>query len=111
MRFIVNNFEFEILEVSGKDDNLKVSNDYRWGICDYEQRKIFLWKDLSFANKKQTLIHEVTHAFIEAYGFIQVNFTDEIVCDFVAAHLSEIQRIVNNYFVEKFKGKGESYKK
>lgn len=101
MKFTINNFEYEIVEVNKFDKNLKIEyNDYRWGICDYKQRKIYLWKNLSFINKKQTLIHEVTHAFIEAYGFYQVKFNNEIVCDFVAAHLDEIQKIINAYFVK-----------
>ncbi len=110
MKFTVNNIEFEILEVDKYDENLKIDdNDYRWGMCNYIQRKIYLWKDLSFVNKKQTLIHEVTHAFIEANGFIQVKFDNEIICDFVAAFLSDIQGVVNKYFIEHFNKKGEKY--
>lgn len=98
MKFTVNNIEYEILEVNTCDENLKVYGDYRWGVCNYIQRKIHLWKELSIVNKRQTLIHEITHAFIEAYGFIQVKFNDEIVCDFVAAYLYKIEEIVNDYF-------------
>lgn len=101
MKFKVNDIEYEIVEVDKHDDNLKMDDDdYHWGVCSYIQRKIFLRKDLSFTNKKQTLIHEVTHAFIEAYGFMQVRLNDEIVCDFVASYLYKILEIVNLYFVE-----------
>lgn len=103
MKFTVNGFEYEIEEVDKNNDNLKMDDGYHWGICDYEKRKIFIWKDLSFSNKKQTLLHEVTHAFIEANGFIQVRLTDEIVSDFVAAYISDIQKVVNNFFAGKNK--------
>lgn len=98
MKFKVNYFEYEILELDSHDERLKIDNDYHWGICSYKDRKIYINKDLNFINKKETLIHEVTHAFIEAYGFLQVNLTDEIVSDFVAAHIFNILRVINEYF-------------
>ena len=39
---------------------------------------------------KYTLYHEITHAYIESYGLLQVDWNDEIVADFVANYMIDI---------------------
>lgn len=47
---------------NGDDRNL-------WGLCDYEQQKIYIRQSLSVQKKKQVLIHELTHAILHEAGF------------------------------------------
>ena len=104
MKVKVKNYDYEIIEVESNNQNLiGDDNNYHWGICDYKQRKIFLMNDLDLKNKRNVLIHEVSHAFIEAYGFLQVKLNDEIMSDFIASYSEDILKIVNDYFMEVIK--------
>ncbi|MBQ7139976.1 MAG: hypothetical protein IJO32_00555 [Bacilli bacterium] len=104
MKVKIKNYNYEIIEVEQNDNNL-IGNDnnYHWGICDYKQRKIFIMNDLMNKDKRTVLIHEVSHAFIEAYGFLQVKLNDEIMSDFIASYSEDILKIVNDYFMEVIK--------
>lgn len=98
MKVKIKDLEYEIVE---KDDGEKVfkdkDNQMRLGLTEYRQQKIYLLKEMTADRKKRVLIHELTHAFIEAYGMIE-EFKEEQVCEFMAVHSREINTICDKYF-------------
>lgn len=98
MKVKIKDLEYEIVE---ENDGEKVfkdkDNQMRLGLTEYRQQKIYLLKEMTVARKKRVLIHELTHAFIEAYGMIG-EFNDEQVCEFMATHSREINAICDKYF-------------
>ena len=90
----INNLTYDIVEVDEfeQDKNLI-------GLTDYKNQKIFLLKSLSNEQKLLTLKHELTHAFLWAYGFgpIVHKLSNETVCDFVAIYSKEINNLAEKY--------------
>ena len=69
------------------------------GITDHLNNIIYLHKYLPAQKKKQTLIHELTHAYIYACGFSSEEFFDhELVCEFIEAYARDIIRTADEYF-------------
>lgn len=102
MKVKIKDLEYEIIEES---DGEKVFKDkdgmMRLGLTQYQEQKIYLLAEMSVNRKKRVLIHELTHAFIEAYGMGMIEeFNDEQVCEFVATHSREINAICDKYFGE-----------
>lgn len=98
MKCIINNLEFEILKVERKNDNLIVEGTHRIGACHYDDCKIYLADYMSLQMLKNTLLHELSHAFISSHGLLGVNkFNQETVCEFVACHSESITKIANDY--------------
>ncbi len=98
MKVKIKDLEYEIIE-EGDGDKVYKDNQMRLGLCEYRQQKIYLLKDMTFDRKKRVLIHELTHAFIEAYGMLG-EFNEEQVCEFMAVHSREINDICDKYFGE-----------
>ena len=72
MKVKIKDLEYEIIEEGDGDKVYKdKDNQMRLGLCEYRQQKIYLLKDMTFDRKKRVLIHELTHAFIEAYGMLR----------------------------------------
>ena len=72
-----------------------------YGQTDYEKQLIRIYKDLSYQRKRDTLIHELTHAFHDVYlasQHIKDKFVEEDVCCFMASYSEDILKIVNEYF-------------
>ena len=44
---------------------------------------------------KQTLMHELAHAFMFEYGFNGVELNEEILCDFISIYSEKIISISN----------------
>lgn len=70
-----------------------------FGQCDYITQTIYILADLSYEQSKQTLIHELTHAFMYVYGFghITEQVPLEIMCDFVGCYAEEIVKIAEKF--------------
>ena len=100
MKVKINNQTYTIKEV---DDIGLISNESEniWGQCKYEDCEILIKKSLNLIRKKETLYHELTHAFMFEYGLSQANLTSEIVCDFIGAFGERMTEIVNKYFDKK----------
>lgn len=104
MKLTINNQSFEIIE-QGDGDNVYLNspNDddkMRIGLTDFLNNTIYIHKDLpTLEKKKQTLIHELTHAYILAYGFsTEEFFNHELVCEFLSIYAREIIRTADEYF-------------
>lgn len=96
MKIKINRYTYELLQVDSNDENLNVGdNDFRSGITDFRTKKIYIAKGLSEDSQNYTIIHELTHAIMDSYGFLQVEWNDEIVADFMAIYVYEIERILN----------------
>jgi Zn-dependent peptidase ImmA (M78 family) len=70
-----------------------------YGITDYENQEITIWGKLPPERKRNTLIHELTHAFIDVYwqGHDK-DYNEEEVCCFFGTYGEDILKVVNNYF-------------
>ena len=53
-----------------------------------------IWLDKDYINVRETLIHELVHAFIFEYGFENVKWNEEMVCLFVSKYIDEINNKV-----------------
>lgn len=96
----INNLEYAIEEV----DEIEKSNDgSRFiGTTDYVNQKILILKGLGNEQKKNTLRHELTHAFLWAYGFAQMESLHyETICDFVGIYGEQIVKIADEYLEAK----------
>ena len=51
----------------------------------------------------ETFIHECTHAIYSRFGYNQTKFDDEFLCDFISAHIIELNRL-KEMFTELIKG-------
>lgn len=95
MKLKINNFEYELLFVDNNDECLNVGdNDYRSGITDFREKKIYIANNLKKDSYNYTLKHELTHAIIDSYGFLQVEWNDEIVADFMAIYSKKINELL-----------------
>lgn len=90
------------------------------GVTDFITKDIYIRNDLSDSSLKYTLYHEITHAYIESYGLLQIDWNDEIVADFVANYMidilgtideitSKLRRVVINYETNKKKNNKHSF--
>lgn len=103
MKLTINNQSFEIIE-QGDGENVYINksdsdNVMRIGLTNVLKNIIYLHEDLPPQKKKETLIHELTHAYIYAYGFSTENYFDhELVCEFISTYARDIIRTVDEYF-------------
>ena len=93
----INSLNFKIIEV----DEIDKTDDGRYiiGYTNYVKQEILLLKNLSFEQKINTLRHELTHAFLWAYGLSAMceELPLEIVCDFVGIYSKDIVEIADKY--------------
>jgi hypothetical protein len=106
MNLTINGLEWLIKEV--EQDEMpyppKEEDESAWGRTLNSTCEIYLNKELPKAILNQVLIHEITHAFIFSFGFMQVDFDNEIVCDFLSSFAKQIVTIANDYMKQR---KGE----
>lgn len=82
---------WDIYEVPGTDANLYVDGKQCRGVTRYFNREICINKDLLPCDKRQVLIHELTHAFIyDTQIETRDDYTEEHLCDFMAMYADDI---------------------
>ena len=87
----LNENKYQIKIVNSNDENLLMEDgDYHFGVTDFNKKIIYIADNLSNSAFKYTLLHEITHAVIDSFGFLQVEWNDEIVADFMANYLTMI---------------------
>lgn len=115
MKFKMNNREWTITEVSqqeiknmqnirraNEDENLKSVDTRYYGITYCDVMQIYIDKDLPEERKKSTLIHELTHCYIDSYiTHSEQEYSEEDVADIVSNSYDIIHEIVDKYFEEK----------
>ena len=93
-----------IREVAGLDSALLVKDMRCRGTTHYYSREIFIDKDMSFYDKKQTLIHELTHATLyDTQIESKESYSEEDICEFMGIYGESILKIAENYLEEKRK--------
>lgn len=103
MKFIINNREWEIKEVSKDwllEEFKKEYEDavYCFGLTRYFQQIIYLNNELCNQVKKQTLYHELMHCYLWSYLSNQFEYNEEQLCDVSANSHDIIHEIVSDYF-------------
>lgn len=105
MKVKIKDYEFEITETNDKDDkefwDKEQDHLILFGNCNFVDCEIKVWKDLSPIQKRKTLTHELTHAFLFAYWSsynIKERYDNEDVCCFMETFAKDIFEIVENYF-------------
>ena len=84
----INNHDWMVKEVSRaemKDIAGEKEDEYVQGITIYSRQTIYI--DSEIANKRKTLIHELTHVWLDEFGHNQSakEFNNEDVCEIVAS--------------------------
>lgn len=100
-----NNLEWEIHEAE-KDDLVKrykedhsENCDYVFGLTDYVTHDIYINNELLYPQKRKTLMHELTHAYLWSVGMCDIkSFSEEIVCDLVGSCSDLIVEAAEQYF-------------
>ena len=105
MKVKIKDYEYEIKEVDENEkDFFNENNELRlYGQTIYEEQVIKIYKHLNIKRKRDTLIHELTHAFHDVYlssQHIKDKFDEEDICYFMASYSEDILKIVNEYFKE-----------
>lgn len=104
-KFKLNNIEYVIKEVEQEEfweyEGNERKNQY-FGQSHFLTQEIWLYKKLSYAKKRQTLYHELTHAYIREYLTLnEISPTEEVLCDIAACSHDIIHEIVEDYFKER----------
>lgn len=111
MKFKINNREWRITETSqesiknmqnirraNEEENLKSIDTRYYGITYCDIQKIYIDEDLPADRKKATLIHELTHCYIDNYiTHCEKQYSEEDVADIVANSYDIIHEIVEQY--------------
>lgn len=103
MKVKIKDLEYVIVEETDGDNVfcdkiIDGQSKMRLGSTDYQKQKIYLHEHMTRTRKRKVLAHELTHAFVEAYGFYQESFDEEQLCEFMANYSKEINEICDNYF-------------
>lgn len=111
MKFTINGREWTIKEVEQEafweDDGDKELigkkewyTTYHFGRCIFKNQEIWLWKDISKEQKKNTLYHELMHCYKGSYfGFYDLdNQNEDFWCDVSANSHDIIHKIAEDYF-------------
>ena len=102
MKVKIKDYDYSIVEVDDTDtDFVRDNNLALYGQTIYEKQLIKIYKDLPVRRKRETLIHELTHAFYDVYlasYHIKDTFNEEDICCFMATYSEDILKIVNYYF-------------
>lgn len=103
----INGIDFTVALTNIDDENLIVDGTTRCGAIHYQNGEIHILDTLPPCLMRQSIMHELTHAYICAYGFMRYpKFSDEQLCDFVAAYSKSI--CYDADAVMKHYGKGEN---
>ena len=103
MKFKINNEEWEIKEVTQEEmweETGKQREDgYFFGKSLYYKQEIWLDKEIPECKKRKTLIHELTHVYMNScITHEELNFTEETACDLCANSHDFIHEVIEKYF-------------
>lgn len=87
----INGIDYNITLAEPGDERLKCDGTDRCGTTYYASGNIYIDSSLPVVTMRQVVMHELTHAYIMAYGFIhRARFIAEELCDFMAAYADAI---------------------
>lgn len=94
MEVFINGYPFRIEFVDGDIDKMNPDkNHYNLGLTEYCDGVINIRKGLNDQTTRSTVIHELVHAFIFAFGYTVEG--EEAMCDFFGAQADVILRLAN----------------
>lgn len=95
----INGLEWTVFFVTREHDKLEMDDMQCMGITYFSDLQIYLDKTLSAELMRQTVIHELVHAFLFSYGIhIECDNdkdTEEAVCDFCGAYFGKLGKLSN----------------
>ena len=81
MKVLINGYPFKVKFVDGDTHKMKPDKDsYNLGLIEYLDGVIRIRKGLNRRTTRATVIHELTHAFLFAFGYTMEG--EESVCEF-----------------------------
>ena len=102
----INDFKWQVQFADRDNERLVLNGDKCLGVTYFDELQIFLSNDMADELCKQTIIHELTHAFIFSYGIHLHTDDEEAVCDFIGAYLLKIYDLTNK-IIKKNKSRKE----
>ena len=91
----INGLKWNVRFVDEDDKKLVFDDEESLGVTYFSELEIFLSNRMSDELCKQTIAHELTHAFLFSYGVHLPTDNEEAFCDFVVAYLSGIYKLTN----------------
>lgn len=97
MKFKVNGLTWTVQSVQRDSEKLQINDKECLGVTCFRDLQIYIDCSLPEILFRQTVIHELVHAFTFSFGvhLVANEETEEPVCDFVGAHLDEIYSVTN----------------
>lgn len=97
MEAVINGLKYKINVID------KLSEPDCIGCCTFETQTIEIYNGLSNEQKIKTFIHELTYAFMWCYGYHDVKFNQETVCNFIGYFFEEMNKIVKGFIENEIK--------
>lgn len=100
MNILIKNVGYQVFFVDGDNVNLRGSTDgfEILGRTDCFRKIIYIRQDLDPQTMLNVIIHELTHAFVNVYGFADMTFNQEQICVFNEIYASDIVSLANEIF-------------
>ena len=93
MKIKIGRYEWKAELANSNDKDLEDKYD---GRCCWSSMRIVVRKDLDAQMIKETLLHELTHAYLGMQGrYKQTKFTTEEVCEFIGWNIESILETAN----------------
>lgn len=94
MKVLINGYPFEIKFVDGDSRKMKPDeNSYNLGLPEYADAIIRIRKGMNERTNRSTVIHELTHAFMFAFGYTIEG--EEAMCDFFGSQGDDIIKMAD----------------
>lgn len=94
MKVFINGYPFKVKFVDGSKPKMNPDEKhFNLGLIEYADGVINIRKKLNQRTTRSTVIHELTHAFLFAFGYNVEG--EEAMCDFFGAQGDEIIRLAD----------------
>lgn len=106
MQIVINGLTWKVFNADPDSNNLKDSRNVPcFGITSFPRLTIYLRNDQTKALYRQTLIHELVHAYTFSFGvhLYADDNTEESVCDFFGANADKIITHANQIMEKLFR--------
>lgn len=97
MKIKINGLVWKIVFLGSKDDRLVLNGERCLGITEFADRRIYIANDTGGQVFKETVRHELTHAFLYSSGYDEKlsggDNVEEAVCEFAERYVPELHRL------------------
>lgn len=99
MEFYVNGNLWQIVYVRSEHPIfMRKDGTYTIGVCNNNNKTIFLNENLKNGMLKKVLIHEIAHAFMFEYHVDLSVAEEEVICDLIATYGEDIVSVSDDVF-------------